>query len=407
MAELLHRRAQDALRQLQEGLEWYAKQRQPGSLVGQFLDLEACRAPQRGVYGVSTWLTVTAPGTLGQEAVQLREACKAALVDWVRQSTPPDTDLRSAPDSEGYELRFIVPKICYAFTALNQFTDCTSECAILRQRIEDAQLKHDGSWAFTTEASQGDLVATALVLRCFQKDVSLAPRLAHAADHLKAGYRRLQNHYHRLYVLNTLAILDTQSNILLDARSCLISSIRQLYAEAYTNPAKFPNPCNIDFHDSNRTRYIRLPSDIILLESLLLISHRRPTYLWAHTGRELLSDLLTLLNAPTLTKDLSGHRLTTSVAAYLADLLNRLQRLQDASWPDLAKRAAGWLLCSWHFGLNFAWNVLASGFSILGLTLCYWLGYDLGTKLFAGVLLKSVLDVVRSIFHLARGKADG
>jgi hypothetical protein len=80
--------------------------------VGQFVD--NVHSSQHGVYGMSAWLTLTQ--SIVPDTNRLRASCRDALRQWVEASGADD--VLDHPDDEPYELRFIVPKICYAYQAM-------------------------------------------------------------------------------------------------------------------------------------------------------------------------------------------------------------------------------------------------------------------------------------------------
>jgi hypothetical protein len=186
--------------------------RDPVKYVGQFIDREGVLSPQHGIYGMSAWLTLTRSTV--PETDQLRVSCRDALKQWIE--TSQDDDVINHPDGNPYELRFVIPKICYAYRAMNA-VGCEDTGRILLGYIQQAS--HDGSWGYLTSSEKGDACMTALVVRTFGE----LPNFT--AFSFPQSLRFLQRHYHelknpclRLYVLNTLQRSDPNSQLLPNVR---------------------------------------------------------------------------------------------------------------------------------------------------------------------------------------------
>lgn len=131
--------------------------------VGQFVDREAINSTQHGVYGMSAWLTLTQ--SIVPDTNALRASCRDALKAWIEESARDD--VRDRPGGEPYELRFVIPKICHAYSAMNA-VGCEDTGRILLRYIQEAC--KDGSWGHLTSSDQGDPCITALVVRTFRRD---------------------------------------------------------------------------------------------------------------------------------------------------------------------------------------------------------------------------------------------
>lgn len=291
--------------------------------VGQFIDPEGIKSTQHGIYGMSAWLTLTQ--SLIPETDPLRISCRDALKLWVERSGTKDVLAR--PDDNSYELRFVVPKICHAYRAM-MATGCEDAGRTLLGYIMDAS--KDGSWGHLTSSTQSDACITALVVRTFGKAPSFS------ASSLPKSLRFLQRHHdesknpcERLYVLNTLRLSDPHSRLLpdVDSNELIKKQIRGLLADIEKNPLSVSNPVTLHFADEqgHRLRYYRFPGDLIVLESLLLISgpHIRlyPHQLGRHIGNRLGK---ILDGADDLAVDTCNDRMSFPTCLYIKEVLNLL-----------------------------------------------------------------------------------
>ena len=244
----------------------------PVKYVGQFIDHEGILSKQHGVYGMSAWLALTE--SIIDETDKLRVSCRDALREWIESSQADDVESR--PNDNAYELRFVVPKICYAYRAM-MAVGCEDAGRVLLGYIQQAC--HEGSWGYLTSSEQGDACMTALVVRTFRGLPNFtASSLPQSLRFLQRNYGASKNPCVRLYVLNTLQLSDPNSRLLPDVNpnELIKEQIRKLRAEIQKNPLSLSNPVTIHFSDDRgrRLRYYRFPGDLIVLESLLLISGR-------------------------------------------------------------------------------------------------------------------------------------
>ncbi len=400
MSDIFQRQAKDALINLQDCLKWYAKNRN-NKFVGQFLDEEGCKNQQCGIYGMSIWLVLTSEITNDQYITNIRKQCKEKLREIVNQTriiTAPNTIV---PDNDNYEMKYIIPKICYAFEALNQLDDAKAEAGILQQYIQEAQ-HGEGSWGFLTNSNEGNTVITALVLRAFKLEPSCRKNLENGLDYIKKHFDDTKNLYERLFVLNTIHLLDnieTSKNI--DTEKNIKNNIKSLYKEVYYNPTKFANPLNIDYNDpgNQRTRYFRLPTDMILLESLILISGSNLQYLHVHAGRRILKYLIDNLKSSKFTKDTSEHRASAGFYFFVKSVLQLICHKKTSKLPRFIKDFHGLFDCSMAFGTDFTYNLLILIVSIIILLFSIISKNNFLTQIIIGILVKSILDLFKSLYN--------
>lgn len=309
-------------RHRQEACDQTLTSAHPVVYVGQFIDHEGVLSSQRGIYGMSAWLTLT-QSTLA-ETDRLRVSCRDALKQWIEESQ--DDDVINHPDGNPYELRFVVPKICHAYRAMVA-AGCDDAGRILLGYIQQAC--HEGSWGYLTSSDEGDACMTALVVRTFRgREASLAS-LPRSLRFLHWHYQESKNPCLRLYVLNTLMISDPNGRILqsVNLRELIKKQIRRLYADMQRNPLSVSNPITIHFSDDRgqRLRYYRFPGDLIVLESLLLISGTRIRLYRHQFGRHIGNRLGRILDGPGhLALDTCDDRMSFPTCLYTKDVLDLL-----------------------------------------------------------------------------------
>lgn len=406
MGDTLQQQAKDALVKLQDCLKWYSKNRHSNTYVGQFLDEEGCKNEQAGIYGMSIWLVLTNDIRTDSDILIIRNQCKEKLKEIVNKAKAKLS--RSAniqPTSDEYEIRYIVPKICYAFEALNQLDDAKTEAGTLQKYISDAQ-KDDGSWGFLIGSNEGSSVITSLVLRSFKAEPSFIVNLKNGLDYIKTNFNNIGNLYERLFVLNTIQMLDKiETNRKVDVEKYIKITIRDLYKEVYYNPTKFANPINIDYNDTGarRTRYFRIPTDMILLESLTLISGSNLQYLHAHAGRRILKYLSdSLKKSSKFTKDTSGHRASVGFYFFVTSVLKLISDKRTSRLSNFAKDIHGWFDCSISFGMDFTYNLLILIITLVILILASLYQVTVITQLFIGIFIKYLLDLFKSLYNLSK-----
>lgn len=304
--------------------------------VGQFIDREGVSSHQRGIYGMSAWLALTQ--TTISETDQLRASCRDALKKWI-EASQDEQEVADHPDDNPYELRFVVPKICYAYRAM-MAVGCEDVGRILLGYIQQAS--RDGAWGHLTTSEESDACMTALVVRTFGGLEKFA------ASSFPQSLRFLQRHYDesknpcvRLYVLNTLQLSDPNSQLLPDVNptELIKQQIRELYADIQNNPLSVSNPVTVHFSDERgqRLRYYRFPGDLIVLESLLLISGPRIRLYQHQFGRHIGNRLGRILDGPNdLALDTCNDRMSFPTCLYIKDVLDVLS--------DKVGRPQGWIL---------------------------------------------------------------
>lgn len=186
-------------------------------------------------------------------------------------------------------------------------------------------------------------------------------------------------------------------------RGELSTAIAELYVQVIKAPTKFPNPTIVDYQEDSRTRYFRIPSDVILVEALAFLGRGWQLYLSAHTGRRVYSYLAEHCHGLERFKvDAIGHRASVGTYMYLRDAMELVKdRHTTKVWQWLA-RLSGWFAASARFGFDFTWNLVAlvaSGFATL---LLHYLDYPIARNLLAGAFVKSLLDGGRSLWQLRK-----
>ena len=382
----------DAIRKLQEALTDYAAHRKTADRVGQFLDEEGCRDAQFGIYGIASWLIMTAAIEHITVVHDMRLVCKDSLKQWVQDSKSAGTTEKHA-----YELSSIIPKIAFAFEALSLFSDAHDEAGILQSRLATAQ-HLDGGWGFLPNSPDSNPFVTALVLRSIESQPAFANARKEAVRYLKASIQPNPNLYENLYVLNALQRVNEKENISDDIKKRIKNTIRKIFRQVRMNPTAFPNPVNVDFHDSGRTRYFRFQTDLVLLEALLLMSGGAGIYLRAHAGRRLFNSVTDNLSSQRFNTDTSGHR--ASVGAYLFTwrTLIEIQRRIRSKTPDSLLAIGAWIACASAFGVNFTWSVVALTVAAAGASIAHQFGWTsiLGACIGAGI--KTLIDAFRSLW---------
>jgi hypothetical protein len=386
----------EAISNLREALIGYAKRRRPDAFVGQFLDEEGCKDGHFGIYGMASWLLMTADLEDVAVVTALRVACKDQLKTWTQIPTPVSST--PGPEKHEYELSSIISKIAFALEALSSFPDAHNEAQILQTRLAAAQ-HPDGGWGFLASSTDSNPFVTALVLRSVASHPAfVGPRRA-AVAYLARSYEPTGNLYEQLYVLNALQYINEREKIDVDARKMISNTIRYIFRQVRSNPTAFPNPLNVDFHDSNRTRYFRFQTDLVLLEALLLMSGHTGIYLRAHAGRRLFNSLSINLLHKEFSRDTSGHRASVGAYLFTSRTLAEARRKTRSRIPDSLLAVCAWIACASAFGVNFTWSVVALTASGTGAAVAYWgFGALPWTGAFLGVGVKTLADALRSLW---------
>ena len=265
MSNTFAEQARTALENLDTTLKSYAAARPQYKFVGQFLDEEGWTSDQHGVYGMGAWIALAEDSEAIRHLPAVRkitDACKIELKRLVNEAQG------STADAKAVGLRIVIPKICYAYIGL--VSEYPTEANELSSWIAASQ-RPDGSWGYLTSSKTGCPEITSLVVRTFGNHPSLKEKIKTALEFLRGKYSGIDNLFLRLFTLNSLIIHDDPLR-LSDYRKTTKKVIRTLLNQAFFNPTRFPNPINLDFNDGKQTRYIRLSTDVIFLDSLQLIS---------------------------------------------------------------------------------------------------------------------------------------
>jgi hypothetical protein len=373
----------------------------PVAYVGQFIDREGVLSRQHGIYGMSAWLTLTRSTV--PEADQLRVSCRDALKQWIEASR--DDDVINHPDDNRYELRFVIPKICYAYRAM-MAVGCEDAGRILLGYIQQAC--REGSWGYLTSSEQGDACMTALVVRTFRGHANFT------TSPLPQSLRFLHRHYYvsknpclRLYVLNTLRLSDPNNRLLPDVNlnELIREQIRMLHTDIQNNPLSVSNPVTIHFSDDrgHRLRYYRFPGDLIVLESLLLIS-RPHVRLYPHQlGRHIGGRLGRILDgADDLALDTCNDRMSFPTCLYISDVLDLLS--DKVGGPERwVYRFAGAVASMFTFQPEAKAHLIGLLTCVVLLAAVYWWSEEVFKVLLGGALVE-VIYMVREVYTWRRGE---
>jgi hypothetical protein len=399
MADRLSGGASDGLDALMRRLKEFSLGRSH-PFVGQFLDPEGRDDDQFGVYGMSAWLLITPEIADVKHVADRREACRDGLVAWTNASAIPAKADADGPD----ELARIIPKMAYALDALNSCGggEATQRAVgTLRSRIEGAQRESDGSWNFLVDPKGGSCIATAIVVKSLARHSNLSKVLERARQYLSDHVERIANPYEQLFVLTVLCSSDTSvgKKATKTYRKSIKKTIRSVFQSIRRDPTQLANPLNVDFNDRGRTRYFRMPTDLLLLEALLLLSGPGLLYARAHAGKRLARRLVdNVCTGTEFSKDLSQHRASTGVYLHARAVL--LGMAQEPPWwlPYWVLALCAPIAAAAAFGLSFSFNVAAVigsgaiGFSFLQLGRKEW------AFLFFGLMLRTLADAIRSIW---------
>ncbi len=268
MSRFLHDEAVTAIQQIDTCLENYAAGRKAALCVGQFVDADGRDSEHAGVYGTSAWLLLTGNLKSHAQVGRLRDEC-ATLLRAAARGASQNAKFNS-------DLERMVLKIAYAFAALSGLSDSQAEASLLLERLFKSQNK---GWGFAVDAAPVPM-STAITVRLILESPAARDAVSKAVAFLRSALSGVSNPYNRLFVLTTIARAEPNTV----KRSEPAVAVRELYVRVAEQPTRFPNPTIIDYQDNSRTRYIRIPSDIILIEALCLLSGPWQMYLYAHTG---------------------------------------------------------------------------------------------------------------------------
>jgi hypothetical protein len=424
-------KAEAAISQILEVLKVYSKYRyseQHSSLpkyVGQFIDTEGAKDAQFGIYGTSMFLVMSAHSD-SEHFLSLKRQCKEILKKYVVASdyNLEIRDLSGVPGyfkkesgeivsaeeswlnskSEVYEMKFVTSKACYALQALLLYPDCVTESEIMENAILKSQ--KEGGWGYLLQDSYcSNIASTSLVLRSLKPRSRNKQAINEALQFIINNYSKEPNLFIQLYALNGVtAVLksnaDFQREFQFDYSGGLRKVIKQLYYAVKNNPTKFANPINIDFGDpiAGRTRYYRVSSNLVLLESLFNLS-RSFHYLYIYTGKKVMNDLLGNIDQKALyVNDTSDHR--ASFGFYFSSFnilcsITQSKRVKRWIWFD---KQWGKAQHAWYFGVDLRpqFVIFLASVVVFPIAFYYINGEDrryVYTALF-GIAVKLVADII-------------
>jgi hypothetical protein len=389
MPRYLAERAAAAIKGIDTAFIRYAAARKTVG-VGQFLDQEGCESPQIGIYGMSIWLLLTSAVANDANVKRLREECAQLLAD-ATLGIAPDNNLGDEAIKRALkhtdELKSIVPKMAYACAALFTVPARHAAATTLLDRLTTAQ--RNGGWGFTTTATKPNVMPTALVARLLRGVSGREAILDHAVTYLRSELGAVSNPYAKLFVLNAIKHAKEDA---VQARE-IAAAISDLYVQVAKQPTKFPNPTIVDYQDNARTRYFRIPSDVLLIESLAFLGGGWQLYLSAHTGRRVFDYLVaSSVSMETFKVDATGHRAAMELV--------RVRQSSDI-WFWLA-RASGWFVSSTKFGVDFTWNLVLLLASFVAGVAFHYYDNQPARNVAGGIFAKSLSDGIRSIYQLRK-----
>ena len=382
----LHQKIQDLHDCLVRHMERYGALRiaKHQELVGQFIDRDGIESDQRGIYGTAGWLFLVSTPTPQSPYYKLWTDCKECLVAWTLNQQPNESESEISRDFNACveELTNVIPKICAAWQALNR-TDENSSADRLYDRVKKSHHAPEGKWGFLVSSGPTP-ISTALVVRTFRNNSHFANHyLGKALNFLRkeAENKDISNPFTMLYVLNTIAIAQRELQTgAFDDRAKIAhlirNTIRNLKYGIHHNPTEFANPVPIEFNDNvgHRLRYLRFPGDLILLESLAILSTLRSTCFSIGPGARIWSRLRTTIESEnTPEKDTTGDRLSISTCIYINEVLSSLLVIPHSTKVFRPfKFLATWINAALIFGPVISWNLAAfifiAGIAIYG----YW-----------------------------------
>ncbi|MFA5832124.1 MAG: hypothetical protein WDA22_01485 [Bacteroidota bacterium] len=399
------------LKNLSNSLLQYAQLRDIEKLVGQFWDEEGISEAQYGIYGMSSWLILSSDLSFQNISAEqlarydhLINNCKLKLASWILIDNPAENENNL---KQIVELKTVIPKICFAYFALSKCNDCDRPKTILLERLRRGFIDSQGSWGELINSPFGSPVVTAMVLRCVINDHNISREIIESAiNYLLMHVEDTENTYLQLYIYNTLILLPTlkvnnRKNVEHKIKFC----IKSLHSKVYYNPVQFPNPTNVDYHDNGRTRYFRLPSDIILLESLILLSPYNLLFIQTLVGYKVFMSLNKNIDGNLFKNDTSGHRAGGGYYVYAKSVIKTMSDVPKIKSNILIK-IWSWYKYSYTFGLDFSWNVLIFYGSLTVSLFFHYYGYDWLRNIFFGIFIKTVLDAFKSLYNLSKTKIE-
>jgi hypothetical protein len=302
--------------------------------VGQFADLEGAQSDQYGVYGMAAWVILCT--ALGIDDSSPAGKRKRDCIDQLKQWTSKTTSLSpSAANSAEYELRYIVPKICCAYRALQSVDSSQAQQLESYIRAVPGAVRPMVLPGAHPDGQPPNQYATALVLNTFASNENFRNLLPEMRKSLLESLRSNRNgDVHRcyldLYALNAVVrSLSVETNpdatLARDARKKLKSTVVELLRMIKKDPFSAVDPIVLHFNDGTRTRYLRFLAHLCVLESLILMSSRYVRYYAYYVGRRIWSRLSSALRGGgLLTTDPCGDRISFMTCLQIWDTFSLL-----------------------------------------------------------------------------------
>ena len=391
MIEKLQRKYEERISYL---LETYATERekQNKSFTGQFIDQVGVKKSQYGIYGMAVFNFLASDhNSISIEL--LKEQNTKKLKEWINitndysiSSDDANDFLNSDPYSYVYELRNVLPKIIFACNCLHKIDPHCEEYLILRKRVNDSR-HNDYGYSFlinTGITTESNIFATSQVVRAFFKEdptsniQTIDFLLSKVSDNPKAS--EILKH---LYILNSIQIFLLQNPRYLkkdkykSVKDMILTLLKKLFKHVDINPVSFANPINVDFNDFGRTRYFRLYSDLIVLESLIILNQSKLHFVFGRLGKILMTRIDESLetNFP-FPKDTTDHRMSFGFLAQLSTIIELLNPSQNHNVNSFWSRLHGRIIRLYHFGIDIVEEVVLTIIpTLLGIAI-FWMKAD-------------------------------
>ena len=389
----MSQRVRDDITRFRDGLrthlKWYRDNR-ANAFAGQFIDTEGCQSGQHGVYGMSSWCILS--NEYNVDNTEKRLSCLKEMERWVIEGEGENL----ATDRGPYELRNIISKICYGYSALSMSTEFDSVSTILTNRIVQSALAVDGSWGALVSSNEGDPVFTAMVLRTFEGNPAFPKdALLKAARTIREAAFKLTNPYKKLYVLNTLELLRPKTE-LSSRRKDIERTLKKLHRSIWNNPISFVNPTIVDFNDVDRTRYYRFASDLIMLESMSIISSNRYDMIMSNVGGALLENMFEVVKTNIPISDTSRHRSSFGNYLYMHRVTQIILKKDEYESSPFTDVVVSKFKTAQMFGIGFSLNFYSMLVLFVIMTITYFFSKPIATVTF-GVFLKTLFDLASSL----------
>jgi len=314
----------------------YGKHRGLDKLAGQFLDDAGCRDPHNGLTGVAIWTIIAQeiPEDC-DNSQQIRYNCTKVLK---RLASGTSCDqLSNITDGVDYnEKKFdndaknVTVKTVHLVDALVRIDINESNFHNLLLKMDKERTRY--KWGFLIgDQCKNDPIATAFVIlrlsRCKKIDLLPAEDLAQALSYIESEIGRQKSAVARLYLLNCLMRLSDTSKTHFFKRE-IRREIRKIFKEVNDNPCIVQNPWIVDYQDrkAERARYLRIPSDITILEALMWLDIDNLRYLRSNSGKKMLWHFFDTIISGNQNLDSSGARWSCYSALYTTEFVKDLKK---------------------------------------------------------------------------------